>query len=82
MTEAEAIVNSLPLAIADLTASDSVDVLTPNRLLTMKSAVVLVPPGNFKNADVYSRKQWPRIQYLADAFWQQWKTSYLQSFRA
>ncbi|XP_078352700.1 uncharacterized protein LOC144637505 [Oculina patagonica] len=44
MTEAEAIVNSRPLAIDDLTASDAVDVLTPNRLLTMKSAVVLAPP--------------------------------------
>ncbi|XP_078371870.1 uncharacterized protein LOC144655503 [Oculina patagonica] len=82
MTEAEAIVNSRPLAIDDLTASDAVDVLTPNRLLTMKSAVVLAPPGNFQNADVYSRKRWRRVQYLADAFWQQWKTSYLQSLQS
>lgn len=56
LIEAEAIVKSRPCAIDDLTAS--VDVLTPNRLPTIKTSVVFTPPGNFQNADVYSRKLW------------------------
>ena len=35
--EVEAIVNSRPIATDDLTNPDSLDVLTPNHLLTMKS---------------------------------------------
>ena len=58
MIEAEAIVNSRPLTTDDLTDPDSLDVLTPNHLLTMKSSVILAPPGNFQGADVYSKKRW------------------------
>lgn len=66
MIEAEAIVNSRPLTTDDLTDPDSLDVLTPNHLLTMKSSVILVPSGNFQTADVYSKKHWRRVQQLAD----------------
>lgn len=55
--EVEAIVNSCPVATDDLTDPDSLDVLTPNHLLTMKSSVILSPPGNFQRADVYSQKR-------------------------
>ena len=37
MMEVEAIVNSHPIATDDLTNPDSLDVLTPNHLLSMKS---------------------------------------------
>ena len=57
MIEVEAIVNSRPIATDDLTDPDSLDVLTPNHLLTMKSSVILSPPGNFQRADVYSQKR-------------------------
>ena len=70
MIEAEAIVNSRPLTTDDLTDPDSQDVLTPNHLLTMKSSIILAPPGNFLRADVYSKKRWRRVQQLADEFWQ------------
>ena len=62
MIEVEAIVNSCPIATDDLTDPDSLDVLTPNHLLTMKSSVILSPPGNFQRADVYSWKRWRRVQ--------------------
>jgi len=75
MIEAEAIVNSRPLTTDDLTDPDSLDVLTPNHLLTMKSSVILAPPGNFQGADVYSKKRWRRVQQLADEFWQRWRKS-------
>ena len=81
MIEVEAIVNSCPIATDDLTDPDSLDVLTPNHLLTMKSSVILSPPGNFQRADVYSRKRWRRVQQLTDEFWQRWKKGYLQSLQ-
>ena len=81
MIEVEAIVNSRPIATDDLTDPDSLDVLTPNHLLTMKSSVILSPPGNFQRADVYSRKRWRRVQQLTDEFWQRWKKGYLQSLQ-
>ena len=81
MIEAEAIVNSRPLTTDDLTDPDSQDILTPNHLLTMKSSIILAPPGNFQRADVYSKKRWRRVQQLADEFWQRWRKSYLQSLQ-
>ena len=81
MIEAEAIVNSRPLTTDDLTDPDSQDVLTPNHLLTMKSSIILAPPGNFQRADVYSKKRWRRVQQLADEFWQRRRKSYLQSLQ-
>ena len=78
MAEAEAIVNSRPL-----TTENTIDLipLTPNNLLTMKSDVVLPPPGDFQRADVYSRKRWRRFQYLANEFWNQWRKGFLQSLQ-
>ena len=73
MVETEAIINGRPLTTVDLTGPDALDVLTPNRLLTMKSSVVMAPPGNFQQVDVYSRKRWRRVQHLSNEFWYQWK---------
>ena len=81
MLESEAIVNSRPLSTDDLADPDSLDVLTPNHLLTMKTSVVPAPPGNFQRADVYSRKRWRRVQQLTDEFWQRWRKGYLQSLQ-
>ena len=81
MIEAEAIVNSRPLTTDDLADPDSLDVLTPNHLFTMKSSVILAPPGNFQRADVYSKKRWRRVQQLTNEFWQRWRKSYLQSLQ-
>ena len=78
MIEAEAIVNSCPLTTDDLADPSSLDVLTPNHLLTMKSSVILAPPGNFHRANVYSKKRWRWVQHLMNEFWQHWRKSYLQ----
>ena len=82
MVEAEAIVNSRPLSMDDLTGKGTPDPLTPNHLLTQKSQVVLPPPGVFQQADIYSRKQWCRVQHLANEFWQRWRKSYLCSLQS
>lgn len=56
-TEAENIINSRALANEDLSDAESRAPLTPNQLLTMKSSVVLPPPGNFQRPDLYCRKR-------------------------
>ena len=57
-TEAEAIIYCRPLTVDDLSSPEGVEPLTPNHLLTMKTSVVLPPPGSFQVADVYSMKRW------------------------
>ena len=76
-TEAEAIVNSRPLTLENLHDPDS-GPLTPNQILTMKSRVVLPPPGEFQAADVYCRKRWRVAQHLANSFWSRWRKEFLQ----
>lgn len=82
MIEAESIVNCRPLAVNDLTSPDCLEPLSPNQLLTLKSHVVLPPPGTFQREDLYSKKRWRRVQYLANEFWQKWKAEFLQSLQA
>ena len=81
MSEAEAIVNSCPLTVNQLADPDSSSPLTSNHLLTMKSKVVLAPPGAFQPADVYCRKRWRRVQHLANEFWTHWKKEFLLSLQ-
>ncbi|XP_038076118.1 uncharacterized protein LOC119744319 [Patiria miniata] len=81
MTEAEAIVNSRPLTYVDMVAPDSEEPLTPSQLLMLKSKVVLPPPGVFIQQDLYCRRRWRRVQYLANQFWSRWKTEYLSTLQ-
>ena len=76
MTEAENIVNSRPLSVENLADSDALEPITPNHLLTLKSQVVLSPPGKFSTPDLYSRRRWRRVQYLAEQFWKRWQKEY------
>ena len=80
MAEVEAIVNSRPLTIEDLNNPENMP-LTPNHLLTLKSKVVMPPPGVFQEADVYCRKRWRTVQHLANTFWERWRKEYLQSLQ-
>ena len=61
MTEAESIVNCRPLTVENLSDPLAPETLTPNHLLTLKTQVVLPPPGKFESPDQYSRKRWRRI---------------------
>lgn len=53
--EAMAIVNSRPLTVDNLHDPKSLEPLTPNHLLTMKSVTTLPPPGKFIKEDMYAR---------------------------
>ena len=81
MCEAKAIVNSRPLTVSHLADPDSLSPLTPNHLLTMKTKVVLAPPGAFQPADVYCRKRWRRVTHLANEFWTRWRKQFLLSLQ-
>ena len=76
--EAAAIVNTRPLSLEHVTDPGHPEPLTPNHLLTGKSKVILPPPGELCQDDVYSIKRWRCVQFLADQFWQWWRREYLQ----
>lgn len=52
-----AIVNSRPLTVDNIHDPESLEPLTPNHLLTMKSRVILPPPGNFQRTDLYAKNR-------------------------
>ena len=81
LTEIEAIINSRPLTVDTLSDGVSELPLSPINLLTMKSRVVLPPPGNYSQNDLYSRKRWRRVQHIANEFWDRWKKEYLQTLQ-
>ena len=81
LLEAEAIVNSRPLTVENINDPTCLP-LSPCQLLTMKSKVILPPPGVFEKEDLYCRKRWRRVQYLANEFWQRWRKEYLGSLQA
>ena len=80
LTEVESIVNSRPLTFPSSDPQD-LDPLTPNHILTMKSKVVLPPPGVFQKEDIYLKKRWRRVQYLTNIFWTRWKREYIQNLQ-
>ena len=69
LTEVKGIINSRPLTVDCLNDENSPLPLSPINLLTMKSHVIMPPPGNFQSAAVYSRRRWRRVQHLANEFW-------------
>lgn len=79
--EVMAIVNSRPITIHLLNDPTEPQPLTPNLLLTMKSSIILPPPGDFVREDLYLRKRWCKVQYLANEFWQRWRKEYLLSLQ-
>ena len=53
LCETAAIVNSRPLTTDNLNGPTSLEPLTPNHLITMKSKVILALPGDFQRTDIY-----------------------------
>ena len=80
LVEVEAVVNSGPLTdvMNDVT---SLAALSPINLLTLKSKVVMPPPGNFVSPDQYSRKHWRRVQHISNQFLNRWRKEVLLSLQ-
>ena len=72
MAEVAAVLNSRPLTVDYLSNPDDTPPLCPSQLITLKSEVISPPPGQFLIEDIYSRRQWRRIQHLANEFWTRW----------
>ena len=79
--EVMAIINGRPLTVQNLSDPNSLDPLTPNHILTMKSNIIIPPPGNFTKEDVYLRKRWRRLQFITNEFWSRWRKEYLVSLQ-
>ena len=81
MVEVTAIVNAQPIS-AIPRDRDEPQQLSPSMLLTMKTRPLGPPPGNFVPPDVYARRRWRRVQYLAGQFWLGWRREHLQGMQA
>ena len=66
-------VDSCPLTTDVINDVTSPVPLSPINLLTMKSKVVMPPPGVFTSADMSCRKHWRRVQHLSIEFWSRWR---------
>nr|XP_039261943.1 uncharacterized protein LOC120338077 [Styela clava] len=75
MCECENIVNGRPITTVSNDPKDLTP-LSPNNLLLMKEEPML-PPGVFDPKDMYVRKRWKQVQYLADVFWKRWRKEFL-----
>jgi hypothetical protein len=73
--EIESILNSRPLTTISDDPND-LEPLTPNHILLMKCGPTY-PPGLFSSTDLYIRRRWKQVQYLADLFWSRWKKEYV-----
>lgn len=73
--EIEAILNSRPITTVSDDKSD-LEALTPNHILLLKCHPTL-PPGLFEQSDMYTRRRWKQVQYLANLFWRRWTKEYL-----
>lgn len=76
LCEVESIMNSRPIT-SEASNDPTIEALTPNHLLTMKSKLVMPPPGEFQRSDLYCRKRWRVVQHLANQFWLRWKKEYV-----
>ena len=50
-------------------------------ILTMKSKLVMPPPGSFLRPDLYCRRQRRPLQHIANEFWSRWRKEYLRSLQ-
>ena len=75
LCEVEAILNGRPITKLSDDPND-LEPLTPNHILLMKSKPVL-PPGLFIKQDLYVKRRWRQVQYIADLFWKRWVQEYL-----
>ena len=81
MAEAEVVVNSRPLTVETISNVTRPLPLSPSNLLTMKSNIVMPPPGRFESPDLYTRKWWRRVQHIVNEFWSRWHKEFLGSLQ-
>lgn len=75
LCEVESMLNSHPITRVSEDPRD-LKALTPNHILLLRTNPGL-PPGVFSRSDLYHRKRWKRVQYVAELFWKRWLLEYL-----
>ena len=80
MAEVAAIVNARPKTTAP-SDTDEPQPLSPAMLLTLKARPLGPLPGEFVAADLYSRRRWRWVLYVADQFWVRWRREYVQTLQ-
>lgn len=79
MCLAGSIVNNRPITTISSDHRDP-EALTPNHQLLFRSDATL-PVAESNARDIYSRKRWRQVQYLADVFWRRWSREYLPTLQ-
>lgn len=80
MTECEKIINNRPLTTVSGDPND-LPALTPSMLLLMKFNPS-IPSGIFVKEDIFAKRWWKQVQYLASVFWKRWVSEYLPALQA
>ena len=80
MAEASAIINARPIVPVSNDPQNP-EVLSPSTLLTYKIECDQQNVGDLDLRMLY-KKQWQKVQHLADQFWHKWRHEYLQSLQA
>ncbi len=78
-TEVEKILNDRPITQVSNDIRDP-EPLSPNKLLILRSNSC-APPGVFDKDDIYCRRWWRQVQYLANIFWRRWTREYIPSLQ-
>ena len=80
--EETAIVNNTPMWEITSDPKDP-SPISPAMLLTLKDSPNPPSPQSYTTDDIssYGAKRWRRVQFLADCFWNKWRTHYLASLQ-
>ena len=81
LIEVKAIVNSRLMTTETINDVQSHVPPFHSSLLTMKSKVVMPPPGSFGPADTYCRKRWRRTQHIGNEFWARRRKEFIQTLQ-
>ena len=69
--------NSHPLTVDTISDVNRPALTVLANILTMKSKVILPPPGIFERSDIFSKLRWRRVQHKANEFWTRQKNEFL-----
>ena len=79
--DVEGIANSIPLVVEAINDVNSQAALLPSHILTMKSKVVMIPPGVFGTPALNCRKRWRQVQHISNEFWSRWRKEFLATLQ-